>query len=159
MDAHRSRADISKDHVLKMRKLTSVNCLHRGDIENVEGKRWMVAIDGTEASLRAWNGTLKMLGPMDHLVVVTVRDKNLPERFSLHPVEMIQLHFELWKSAHHILKPFLHHLAETMVGLGRSATLFFVDMMTTVSSVLGARALHGDNAIFMGRQEAALLFG
>jgi nucleotide-binding universal stress UspA family protein len=94
-----------------MRRLLGVNCLHRGNISSVKGKRWMVAVDGSEASQRAFQGVLKLMEPAeDHLLVVCVRDKNLPQKFAIKPSEEVQLRFELWKSARHILKPYTDEL-------------------------------------------------
>jgi hypothetical protein len=76
----------------------------------------MVAVDGSASSSRAFHGVLKMMDhSRDHLLVVTVRDKDLPHRFGLSSKEEVQLRFELWKSARHILKPFLTELATTLV--------------------------------------------
>lgn len=106
--------DITDVQLERMKKLLNVNCLHRGEIESVRGKRWLVAVDGSEASRRAWTGALKMLEPEDHLLVVTVRDKNLPRKFALSPSEETQLRFELWKSARHIVKPFMDEVAKRL---------------------------------------------
>lgn len=106
--------DITDAQLERMKKLLNVNCLHRGEIESVRGKRWLVAVDGSEASRRAWAGALKMLEPDDHLLVVTVRDKNLPRKFALSPSEETQLRFELWKSARHIVKPFMDEAAKRL---------------------------------------------
>lgn len=107
----------SEEQVERMKKLLEINCLHKGDLEKVEGKRWMIAIDGSEASRRAWQGVIKLLGPLDHLLVVTVRDKNLPKSLSINKNEAIQLRFELWMSARHIVKPFMEELAKIRVPL------------------------------------------
>lgn len=107
-------SDITEVQLARMESLLKVNCLHRGDIVHVKGKRWMVAVDGTEASKRAFQGVLKLMEPDDHLLVVTVRDKNLPQRFALSPSEEIQLRFELWKSARHILKPYTEQLTSQL---------------------------------------------
>lgn len=103
--------DITDEQLERMKRLLGVNCLHRGDIEHVRGKRWMVAVDGSEASRRAYEGVLRLMDPaLDHLLVVTVCDKNLPRRFALSPSEETQLRFELWKAARHILKPYIDEL-------------------------------------------------
>jgi nucleotide-binding universal stress UspA family protein len=115
VDARR-HGDITDDQLERMKKLMGVNCLHRGNIESVRGKRWMVAVDGSEASKRAFDGVLKLMDPADdHLLVVTVRDKNLPRRFALSPAEETQLRFELWKAARHIVKPYLDELSTRLV--------------------------------------------
>ncbi|ELR21386.1 uncharacterized protein ACA1_183200 [Acanthamoeba castellanii str. Neff] len=108
---HIVHVDITDEQLERMKRLLHVNCLHRGDIERVRGKRWMVAVDGSEASKRAYEGVLRLMDPaLDHLLVVTVCDKNLPRRFALCPSEETQLRFELWKAARHILKPYIDEL-------------------------------------------------
>jgi nucleotide-binding universal stress UspA family protein len=102
---------ITERQLDRMRRLLGVNCLHRGNISSVKGKRWMVAVDGSESSQRAFQGVLKLMDPAeDHLLIVSVRDKNLPQRFAIKPSEEVQLRFELWKSARHILKPYTDEL-------------------------------------------------
>jgi nucleotide-binding universal stress UspA family protein len=107
-----SRLHILDEQLNRMNKLMGVNCLHRGNISSTKGKRWMVAVDGSEACQRAFEGVLKLMHPSDdHLFVVCVRNKNLPRRFALRPSEEVQLHFHLWKSARQIVKPFADQLA------------------------------------------------
>jgi nucleotide-binding universal stress UspA family protein len=117
------RLDISDEQLNRMNKLMAVNCLHRGDISNSKGKRWMVAVDGSEASQRAFQGVLKLMDRSeDHLFVVCVRNKNLPRRFALRPSEEVQLHFQLWKSTREIVKPF----ADQLLAGGLAASHFTV---------------------------------
>jgi nucleotide-binding universal stress UspA family protein len=109
---HIVHVDITDEQLERMKRLLGVNCLHRGDIEHVRGKRWMVAVDGSEASRRAYEGVLRLMDPaLDHLLVVTVCDKNLPRRFALCPSEETQLRFELWKAARHIIQPYVDELS------------------------------------------------
>jgi hypothetical protein len=59
---------------------------------------------------------LRLMDPaLDHLLVVTVCDKNLPRRFALCPSEETQLRFELWKAARHIIQPYVDELSTRLV--------------------------------------------
>jgi len=101
---------IKKAQLLRISRLVAVNCLHKGDIENIKGKRWAIGIDGSESSHRALKATLKLMEPGDHLFLVTVISKTLPRRFALDDSEELQMRFELWRAAKSILRSFINEL-------------------------------------------------
>jgi len=105
---------LSPEQVERMTQLLSVNCIHKGDLEGTKGKRWLVAIDGSAASRRAWLEVREQIGPQDHIMVVTIRDKNLPKQFALSTSDILLLRFELWMSARHITHPYVEELAASM---------------------------------------------
>jgi len=62
--------------ILDMKKLNKVNCLHKGNFEQMTGRRYMVAVDGSESSKTALGIALKLVNPStDHLFIATVREK------------------------------------------------------------------------------------
>jgi hypothetical protein len=164
----RSHVDITDEQLERMKRLLHVNCLHRGDIERVRGKRWMVAFDGSEASKRAYEGVLRLMDPaLDHLLVVTVCDKNLPRRFALCPSEETQLRFELWKAARHILKPYIDELPNRLVRAPCThdtppphtrAVMRITDILPrhAQKTHTGAEPVHRDGTERVGRQAHAV---
>jgi hypothetical protein len=61
-----------KHTVDEMQKLLKVNCLHKGDFGSCKGKKWMVAVDGSNSSYLALEETLKLADPVkDHVFVIT----------------------------------------------------------------------------------------
>lgn len=108
-----SHPDITYAQLNRIKKMLRVNCLHKGHIEQTKGKRYVVAIDGSEASRRAWEAVNKLIGPDDHLLVVTVWESTVPVRCALEPEEELQLKFEMWRSARHILQQYLDELASS----------------------------------------------
>ena len=68
----------STEEVRKMDKLNVVNCLHRGAFEGTKGKRWLIAIDGTESSHHAFESAIKLIDiEKDHVFLVTGNVRSL----------------------------------------------------------------------------------
>ena len=62
----------TSDEIKKMERLNIVNCLHRGNFDSTQGKRYMVCVDGSESARIAFTHTLKLIDPAkDHLFIVT----------------------------------------------------------------------------------------
>jgi hypothetical protein len=99
----------------QMKDLLKVNCLHKGDLDSHIGTRYMVAVDGTAASKRAFDGVMKLVAPNDHVIIVTVRDKLIPRQYGESAIDELQLRFELWKSAKLIVRPFSEALKQSKV--------------------------------------------
>ncbi len=69
------RVNKDKHTVDEMQKLLKVNCLHKGDFGSCKGKKWMVAVDGSNSSYLALEETLKLADPVkDHVFVITGTD-------------------------------------------------------------------------------------
>jgi len=93
----------NQEELLHMKKYNRVNCLHRGNFENCKGKRYMVAIDGTESSRAAFESCLPLVGPEDHLFIVTVRERRIPYEFPDERSRIIITH-KLWQAACDIIR-------------------------------------------------------
>lgn len=117
----------------RMRKLLSINCLHHGNLEHATGKRWMIALDGSSASRRTWEETIKAIEPNDHLVIVTAQDKTLPRRHSLEPEDEVQMRFAIWRTARSILQGYLDELLASS-SLVRRSVLSSSQPFTTVAN-------------------------
>ncbi len=104
-----------------MKQMVSYNCLHRGTaLDRPQamsgGKRWLVAIDGSEAAHRAWERVLELVDPsQDHVMVVVMRDKTMPRRYARNKAEELLLRYELWRWACHIIAPYLRQLQSVLV--------------------------------------------
>jgi len=88
----------SRDEIAEIKKLNRVNCLHRGKFENCSGKIYMVAVDGTKSADEAFEHTLKLLNPEDHLFFVTVRER-LPDQEEIDEESSTVLRYQLWRAA------------------------------------------------------------
>eukprot|EP01087_Luapelamoeba_hula_P020085 TRINITY_DN677_c1_g1_i1.p1 TRINITY_DN677_c1_g1~~TRINITY_DN677_c1_g1_i1.p1 ORF type:complete len:331 (+),score=68.66 TRINITY_DN677_c1_g1_i1:152-1144(+) len=59
-----------------MKKLISVNCLTKGDFVSSDA-RWLVPVDHTNASMRAFEYCLKEASSTDHIVILHAREHDL----------------------------------------------------------------------------------
>jgi len=85
--------------ILDMKKLNKVNCLHKGNFEQMTGRRYMVAVDGSESSKTALGIALKLVNPStDHLFIVTVREK-LASGSEFDERNNVILTHKLWRAA------------------------------------------------------------
>jgi len=92
-----------KHTVDEMQKLLRVNCLHKGDFGSCKGKKWMVAVDGSNSSYLALEETLKLADPVkDHVFVITVREKTKVSKRAKTLEADVRLNFEMWKAARDI---------------------------------------------------------
>eukprot|EP01087_Luapelamoeba_hula_P017185 TRINITY_DN539_c0_g1_i2.p1 TRINITY_DN539_c0_g1~~TRINITY_DN539_c0_g1_i2.p1 ORF type:complete len:257 (+),score=28.34 TRINITY_DN539_c0_g1_i2:163-933(+) len=57
-----------------MKRLIQVNCFNQGQVSATAGTRWMVPVDNTRASLRAFQTCLDQANPQDHIVIIHVRE-------------------------------------------------------------------------------------
>ncbi|KAL6045942.1 vacuolar membrane-associated protein iml1 [Balamuthia mandrillaris] len=89
-------------------KLVYVNVLHQGNVSS-DGLRWMIGLDGSLAALEAFDWLMDNVCPeKDHVFLVCVREKPLPDVLALHSErtpERVNFEFLLWKTARKIVKP------------------------------------------------------
>eukprot|EP01098_Paradermamoeba_levis_P000529 TRINITY_DN10567_c0_g1_i1.p1 TRINITY_DN10567_c0_g1~~TRINITY_DN10567_c0_g1_i1.p1 ORF type:complete len:236 (-),score=61.48 TRINITY_DN10567_c0_g1_i1:155-805(-) len=100
----------------EMKKKIKVNCLRRGKFEEVKGKVYMVAVDGTPASKRAFHSIYKLCEAEDHLFVVNVRP-NYPDPADYGLLEfddyetLLRAQYDCWNYSRTLLTYFLDILS------------------------------------------------
>jgi hypothetical protein len=83
--------------------LKRTNCLKRGNMENTKGIKYLVAVDGTEASWRAFDAALKKVTAEDHLIVALIW-RNHKHRGT--EEEVLILNHIAWNEAYRLLQQF-----------------------------------------------------
>jgi len=113
-----------------MKRLIQVNCLVKGDYEDPFSVRWMVAVDKTPASLRAFETVLKLADPKHHIFVVNAREiseadpTNLREAYNRWCASVIILRdykekLDETKRPYTILAPVHHDVRRVVVQLAK----------------------------------------
>jgi len=113
----------SNSELFQMKQEMQVNCLHRGDYDNPEiSRKWLLCVDGSESSVRAFNFVLEELQPKDHLIIVTSYRTSEPKETESwedeDPLDRRTLMaFRLWRFAGSILRRFEERLKAEKPGL------------------------------------------
>ncbi|ELR22459.1 domain found in dishevelled, egl10, and pleckstrin domain containing protein [Acanthamoeba castellanii str. Neff] len=93
----------------QMELLSSTNTLHKGNIERATGTVYMIGLDGTEASKRAFQMLVgHILKPTDFVYLIAIRERKIPDRLALlsrNSPERLKWQFDLWRVARKILRP------------------------------------------------------
>eukprot|EP01118_Nematostelium_gracile_P017198 TRINITY_DN726_c0_g1_i1.p2 TRINITY_DN726_c0_g1~~TRINITY_DN726_c0_g1_i1.p2 ORF type:complete len:223 (-),score=45.78 TRINITY_DN726_c0_g1_i1:45-713(-) len=107
----------SQKEIADMKKLNRVNCLHKGNFDSCQGKRYMICIDGSKSAKESFLNALKLINPeKDHLFIVTVREKAVPNDYFEESNRVILTH-KLWRAAAGIITTYqeeLNKLAPTL---------------------------------------------
>jgi len=98
--------------VHKMQSLNKVNCLHKGNFESCQGKKIMVAVDGSSSSNTAFEHALKLMDPKkDHLFIVTVRERLATMEWQTPRNRTILTH-KIWQAASQIITKYQAELGQ-----------------------------------------------
>jgi hypothetical protein len=93
----------------EMERLSNTNTLHRGHLERATGTIYMIGLDGTDASKRAFQMLVgHILKPSDYVYLVAIREKKMPDKLALlsrNSPERLKWQFDLWRVARKILRP------------------------------------------------------
>eukprot|EP01087_Luapelamoeba_hula_P021702 TRINITY_DN7635_c0_g2_i1.p1 TRINITY_DN7635_c0_g2~~TRINITY_DN7635_c0_g2_i1.p1 ORF type:complete len:236 (-),score=41.42 TRINITY_DN7635_c0_g2_i1:46-753(-) len=63
-----------------MRRSLQINCFAKGSLGSGETARWMVPIDNTHASVRAFETCLRLARPDDHIVIIHAQEQTTAYR-------------------------------------------------------------------------------
>jgi len=108
-----NRQSITDENIFNMERLNRVNCLHKGNFNECEGKKYMVCVDGTDSSLQAFSNIVKLMNPkLDHLFIVCVRESFIMD-VPLYERSLAFLSHELWKAASLIIYSLMDQLEGT----------------------------------------------
>jgi len=97
---------LSEKEMSEMEDQIQVNCLKKGNFERCRGKKYFLAVDGTDASNRAFDIAIKILEPKkDHLFICTVYDGNLAPTSLLKRANVL-ITYKAWTAACNIVKKY-----------------------------------------------------
>jgi hypothetical protein len=98
------RADeILLDEFYKMKDDVRTNCLKRGNFESCKGTRYLVLVDGSDASWRAFHAAVKKATSNDSLFVVLIWRSH---KFSGPEKHALLLNHAVWTEAKRILQDY-----------------------------------------------------
>lgn len=103
--------------ISEMRKLNRVNCLKRGNFEEIDdankgGKKYLIGIDGSDSAHSAFESILKLMDhEKDHLFFVTVRERVISTD-SYSERSSIVLRNQIWRAAAGIICKYQDYLNE-----------------------------------------------
>jgi len=98
----------SSEKIAEMKRLTRVNCLHRGKFEQCQGKIYMVAVDGSESAKAAFECILRTMNDNDHVFFVCIRERVVPAEYNVR--QSVILRHEIWRAAAGIIFQFQQRL-------------------------------------------------
>eukprot|EP01087_Luapelamoeba_hula_P022381 TRINITY_DN79_c0_g1_i1.p1 TRINITY_DN79_c0_g1~~TRINITY_DN79_c0_g1_i1.p1 ORF type:complete len:239 (+),score=41.98 TRINITY_DN79_c0_g1_i1:71-787(+) len=101
-----------------MKRLIQINCFAKGSYLANANARWMVAVDNTRASVRAFQTCLRLAEPDDHIVVIHVRQHDI--------VQSLPQAYREWYDAITICKRYYDMLTDPATSNGRSPTSFTI---------------------------------
>jgi len=102
-------------------ELSDVNVLQKGDFSRIaeDGKRYLICVDGTEASRKSFDATMEKVRPgSDFVFLLAVRERQMPDHIAMHAKDnpgRVEWEYNLWLCVRHMMAPLREELMDRQV--------------------------------------------